>query len=512
METVRFEVQTLRSRNWAVQQTFSNQGEASVAFKREAMKRGNVAVRLIRVATDGTEEFQFTLEEHQPRVEHRTGDTEAVPPLALAPICETVDDLYKLPARVIINHLLRAFLEHHKITALEGLYDVRLYNKLAGTGTVLAQAIRAAARAQLSSIDRGREEPDLPNGVRVTSSKDLVDFMKVLLAENQRNGERVQRLSLPTIDPRRPDAGWEQCLGLAKGNLVAAKILFSSAVVGLMREQASYEAKAEKLVLLLGSIFEQEAELGVDVSHALLAPVDGLLADLLFQQPVREGLTSGAKLPRDQLVAFIGLASGQREAWSVARELPNSVLAEGVRSGRLKEVRDLLVHLVCKLLESPRPLVHDLADEAPAMTTIVNALMTNYHLIGSKELARALFDRQMLGGDAMQRTFRELAARQLRDRIRSPVTKLRYFRDLLAALGQDAAAPGAAEILIETLDDSASLYEDLPSIGSHEQAMTFLQEMKALLPDLVIYGGNQRHMSWKIDVMAGRQVLAQQRA
>ena len=105
-----------------------------------------------------------------------------------------------------------------------------------------------------------------------------------------------------------------------------------------------------------------------------------------------------------------------------------------------------------------------------------------------------------------------MAVTALRDRVANPTRRVMLFRDLMAGLAQDEVAADVARQLIDTLDDGDALFADLPTLGSHEAALAFLKEVKAVIGRLVPHGANQRQLNWKLDVLAGRQVLANQRA
>lgn len=508
METLRFEIQTLGPRGWSVRETHANGSSGLVAFKRHVMRAANTGVRLIRVDADGADEVAFILEEHAARPVAMTGPT--VTPVSLAPVCHTVDDLYGVPARIIVNHVLRSFLEPLGLTAIEGLYDIRHFKRLESSGNLLNQAISQIARAQMSSIDRGIATATLPSGFRVTSSRDLINHIGHLLQENRRNAERVARLALVSPTPDRIDQAWQSALDQAKGNLVAARIVYVTATVHGLREHPQTPAKAAALAGLLAvDLARPPEEPGV---AERIGGIDSLLADCLYQRAMRDLLWDGTAMLRDQILRLAELAAGEPTAWHGVADLPGAEMAAGIADGRLPECRAVLAHLLAKYLESARPLVHDLVEEPHALDRLVARLMALYPVIGSPELAMALFDRQLLSSDTAQGAFKQIAVTQLRDRIANPTRRIMLFRDLLAGAGQDEIAADIAGQLIETLSAGDALFADLPTLGSHEAALAFLREAKALVARLVPHGANQRQLNWKLDVLAGRQVLANQRA
>lgn len=508
METLRFEIQTLGPRGWSVRETHSNPSGALVAFKRHVMRTPDTGIRLIRVDADGPDEVPFILEEHTARQSAQAGPT--VAPVSLAPLCQSVDDLYALPARIIINHVLRGFLEPLGLTALEGLYDARHFRRLEGSGTLLTQAIGLIARAQMSAIDRGIAQPTLPSGLRVTSSRELVAHIGQLLQENRRNAERVAKLDVKMPTPDTVEAAWQAALGQAKGNPVAGRIVYIAATVGGLREHSQVAGKASAVADLIAA--DLAGAPASEPAAERLSGMDGLLADCLYQRQMRDILWDGASTLGDQILRLADLAAGDPAVWQAVPDLPGAALAAGIRADRLPECREVLSHLLAKYLESARPLVHDLAEETAALNRLTERLMALYPILGSPTLASALMDRQLLSADTAQGGFKQVALAQLCERVTDPTRRIMLLRDLLAAMGHDEVAPDIARHLIATLSDGERVFAALPSLGSHTAALAFLKEAKALTGQLADYGANVRALHWKLDVLAGRQVLANQRA
>src|SRR6185369_1230799 len=83
------------------------------------------------------------------RAREKKGEIQLSAAIDRAPLCASAADLAGLEARIILNRLLREFLDRHAITPTELAWDFAHLKRLQNQDNLLMAAIHHIARAQV---------------------------------------------------------------------------------------------------------------------------------------------------------------------------------------------------------------------------------------------------------------------------------------------------------------------------------------------------------------------------
>ncbi len=260
-----FEVQVRREGRWVIEASFFEEAAAMSCARVQMTSGGVEEVKVFKhrsLAGLSLETLLF----------HKTVPVVKDKPMLLggtaegAPVCTVPDDLYSFESRVVINRLLRAFLDKFRITPTELLYSFTYLRKLDEQGILLGAAIQAVAR----------HHADLHGFAVPARARELRGFADVVMTRAR--DFQAERKRLPAFDPKDLPAT-SRAIDAAVGEERHDAVFLGQ----LTHHLADRNSLGGKLDLLLGLI-DDEGE----PRH--LALIDGVMADTLGSADVVKDL------------------------------------------------------------------------------------------------------------------------------------------------------------------------------------------------------------------------------
>lgn len=190
-----------------------------------------------------------------------------------APVCAGPDDLYGFESRVVINRLLRAFLDKFRITPTELLYSFTYLRKLDEQGVLLGAAIQAVAR----------HHGDLRGFAVPARARELRGFADAVMVRAR--DFQAERKRLPAFDPKDLPAT-SRAIEAAVGEERHDAVFLGQ----LTHHLADRNSLGGKLDLLLGLVGGDSGDGGVGGEPRHLALIDGVMADALGSADVVKDL------------------------------------------------------------------------------------------------------------------------------------------------------------------------------------------------------------------------------
>ena len=142
-----FEVQTGREGRWTINNSFPSQDKA-IAHAKAMLKTGHWdAARVLK--TQGNLKPKVVFQEEGRRGERPLN----IIPVEWAPFCENIEDFYSFDARRTAGWLLRRWLDHHHICALEMLFTSGQLKLFQRKDNLLPQAVGSLAKTQAKLYD-----------------------------------------------------------------------------------------------------------------------------------------------------------------------------------------------------------------------------------------------------------------------------------------------------------------------------------------------------------------------
>lgn len=366
-----YEVQLYLQDHWVLDARFPSEAEAR-GHARRLLSGGRVdGVRVIRdwLRADGR---HVETELHQ---EFRAlNRTIAVAPLDEAPPpCQAVADLFSLDARIMMNRLLRNYVERHVVTPTELLHSFPELRRLADTDALLQNTVGRVAvlQAEQYAFDcRGRRDAlhGLVDGARERTRKACArpDLPDVAVSGFAPAFSRLAETEPPE----------------ERGFL--ARVVLSRELVQLRNWLAKLEYLAE-LVRQDGGLPEEP-----------LAVLDGAIADVLGAPSVVQALLGAQGSLGDALCSLIDLARGRLDVRGRQDDDPALHLNELLAFHDLAETRIVLLDILRRQLRGTQPLHrHDRNADWAAHCDILKRLTGPDGLLGGPPMAEALVLRHM---------------------------------------------------------------------------------------------------------------------
>lgn len=307
--------------------------EAAIARARQLLKdENNSAVRVVRhrtVRATGFTTQTIAFEQQQaPRAKKEIGISGT---LDRATHCTKLEELYGLDARIIINRLLREFLNNFLITPTELLHQARYIKRLDANGNLMTQVIGQVARAQGDVHGKLRERVDVLGK--------LVDAGIRLARESEKAAAQLAppepgkfAAFLAAVQAKAEPARWRYLAFVALANHVDGT--------------PSWGAKFEKIAALLSPDLDPEAQM----------MLDGMLADILFTRTMMEEVIGPQRNLADALSILADLALRRRGPERRHASEPFKLLEQLVYDYGLPVCRVIIVDRIRSELKSNKPL------------------------------------------------------------------------------------------------------------------------------------------------------------
>jgi len=322
-----FEVQTLRDGRWHTEAVRDSEDDARQFAERVLGEDTCGGARIIgnRIHRDGSVNGEIVFHKRQV-----TGTTQPVRIDALDKVpvfCETAADVFALNSRMIINRVLRTYLETVSLTPTELLHGFKHLQRLGTRKHLLSSALGHVAKLQTDGTSRPRED----------RQDELFDLATRVVTR----AKRAEELRLPKLGRR-----FSETVAAVSGvDYDAPEYL---AMVILSKSLGSRQSWLEKLDLLCRLATDETDE------TALLL-IDTVIADVLGGSFL-DALTNGNRPLGESISGLFDLADGSYEITGGAAidtiDALNGLLSEGV----LPASRQVIFDRALRLLRSATPI------------------------------------------------------------------------------------------------------------------------------------------------------------
>ncbi|WP_207476915.1 hypothetical protein [Arenibaculum pallidiluteum] len=369
-----YEVQVCREGRWTIEAILADEAQAVQTAR---MRLATGAVEEVKVVRSRTMMGGFTtkkeiLNEKRPATKE--------PPLIVtgnadgAPLCCELEELYLLPARMVMGRLLRLFLEKFQVTPTELLHNWTYARKLADTGTLMSTALYQVAQVHAKVLD-------VPVKSRLSELQPLAD--RALARARDFAAER-RRVQLPAFE-----AG-----NLATiGRRIEAELppeeggfFFRALLCQYLTSAGSIGAKGELALDLLMP----------DLDPRLAMPIEGVVADSLATADAVKDLLGPQRNLGTSLAALANFLNGR----GAPAGAPTTFGRIGalIAEGRAVQCRDVLLErLLTELSRDTNPLDRGNPEGEPKLLEAVIAGLRTADgaLLGGKRAQIAVARRQI---------------------------------------------------------------------------------------------------------------------
>ena len=361
-----FEVFVLREARWVLENVQRDEATAVAAAEALLTRTQGEAVRVVRTkrgisGREYTEEVFNKAAERQAQPVNHPGEVDAAPP------CRSLDDLLGLPARLAANRVLRRYLDHNKLTALELAYSPRNLRRLSQ-----ADSLQLAAVGRVAAVQAGDGDDDV---------KARVARLDALILDLTKRAEAIETYSLKgRLDG--PIDTWPDQVAKAGIAPDLAAAAFEASLAQTLIDAGHHLAQLEWLM----------AQLEATQHKAATRALDRFLADILTSSGVVRELMGDQESTGAALDVLIGLTRGRMQDGAPDPTGALSKLAAFITKGRLPETVQVLLDRVRRSIASVGALSRE-GNELDALRRITVRLMTPTHLLGGPGMAVAITER-----------------------------------------------------------------------------------------------------------------------
>ncbi len=402
------------------------------------------------------------------------------------PLCTEIDDFYGFEARLTIGRVLRQYLDHNGITALELVHDTWQFKLFANSDNLVNQAIHKIASLQSRAYDRdGRERVD------------FLYSMLSRLAERSRDAEDTGKY-LEVLDKK----GITAMLGKVEASVAPDQRRFhmGAAFAGFLGRERDWRSKILLVVGIADDAVEGEALAWIDEMVAEIMDGTAAVKEVLGPQP---DLASA-------LHTLVLLAAGR---YRVARGRGSCIEKLNALMARLNlpMTRRVLLERVEEGLRGIRPLTRESeATDRSAYIDILRELVGIGGLMGGKGMSEAVVRRSRMvlsvtGSDLTG----EQGIRSIMTYLPSVAAKIGFLLDIGATEFGRKYQVHVLKALLGAVQGISSLAELLPAGSSREDYVKAVGELRERLGEGVLPEGLGEQLSKRLDrVLAGRTVKA----
>lgn len=285
--------------------------------------------------------------------------------------CETPDDLYGLPARMVVSRLLRSYLNRNTVVASELLYNFRVLSRLQNhDSNIYPAAVDRVATLQAADRD------DLDIRTRRDALYALLDEVgrRARRAEGEKLLWKTGLDDLPKMARRARKAAFDP----------AEQQFLVRAAIG--RDLSGQRSWLGKLDALLGAVSD-------DLPPDLLAMLDEFIADCLSVSEVIQDILGERPNLAHALIGLIDLIEGRDgdANGGADRSEAASVLARLFAERRLPSSALVVLDRVCREVQGSNPLSrNDPQREHEAYEDLCRRVITRRGLTGEHRMAVAI--------------------------------------------------------------------------------------------------------------------------
>jgi len=339
-----FEVQTLRNGQWQTEAVHDSEHDARQFAEKVLGENSCGGARIIgnRIHRDGSVNGEIVFHKRQAA---KTMQPIRIDVIDKIPVfCETADDVFTLQSRMIINRVLRTYLETALLTPTELLHGFKHLQRLGNRKNLLSSALGHIAKLQTDGTFRPRED----------RQDELFDLATRIVTR----AKRAEELRLPKLGRL-----FSETLAAVSGvDYDRPEYL---AMVVLSKSLGSRESWLEKLDLLCRLAADETEE------DALLL-IDTVVADVLGGGFL-DALTNANRSLGDAISGLFDLADGRYEVAGGAAIDTIDTLNGLLSDGSLPASRRVIIDRALRLLRTATPIYR--SDPAKEMEEYQRALV-----------------------------------------------------------------------------------------------------------------------------------------
>lgn len=415
-----YEVQLYQQDHWVIDSRFGDEAEAR-AYGKKVISGGKVeGFRIIRdwMRTDGRHVETQVCEEFR-----TTSNAITISPIDEAPVpCQRAEQTYGVESRMVMNRLLRGYVERMVVTPTEIMHNYQELKRLLDKDNLVPMAVGRVATLQAEG-----------SGKDSRSRRDeLYGFVNEIT-------ERARRASAREDLPQIGQTGFRPAFEALNASETPEDRDFF-AKVALSRDLVQMRNWLAKLDFLSELVREDGG-----LTNEPLTLVDGVMADVLGAPSVAQELLGSQRSLSEALCNLIDLSCGRLDATHRGEEDRALHLSELLAYNALDETRLVLIDLVRRQLKGPQPLYrNDPAGEREAFDRVLARAVSPEGVVGGGGMAEALIQRYMRFLEAGGATGRRQAMTDVCNRLSDPKDRVRF---LLALAESDLGRQHADDIL-----------------------------------------------------------------
>lgn len=478
-----FEVQSYQGGRWFLDARFEDEAEARTHGKRLLAGGKSDGYRVVKdwrradgrhVETEVHSEFRAI------------SNAITIQPIDEAPpVCARPDDIFAVESRMVMNRILRSYIDRMVVTPTEIMHHYGELKRLMDRDNLAVQAVGrvAALQAEKAKTDgrtRRDEIFDIINGVtertrKASARKDLPDVTA--------SGFRPLFEKLDAAEePEERD--------------FLARVVLSRDLV----QMRNWMAKLD----FLSEVVRSDGGL----TDAPLVLVDGVIADVFGAPSVAQELLGEQRSLCDALCALIDLSRGRLTLYDRGEEDRAVQLNELLAFHDLDQTRYVMLEMARRQIKSTQPLYRsDPAAEMEAFNKLLLRVTTPDGVVGGPLMAEALVMRYMRFLEAGGALGRRQAMEQVVGCYKDAKDKIRFLIEFSGSdIGEQHFKDISALLLKLTADGAAAGFADrnLPIRDNLEQiTLLYAQVADCMLPDPL-----RSQLAGAIDELLANYILA----
>lgn len=451
-----YEVQLYQQDHWVIDSRFDDEAEAR-AYGKRIISGGKIeGFRVVRdwMRPDGRHVETQICEEFR-----ATSNAITIAPIDEAPTaCQTAEQTYSVESRMVMNRLLRGYVERMVVTPTEIMHNYQELKRLLDKDNLVPMAVgRVAALQAEGSGKDSRSRRD-----------ELYGFVNEIT-------ERARRASAREDLPQIGRTGFGPAFeALAAKETPEDRDFFAR--VALSRDLVQMRNWLAKLDFLSELVREDGG-----LKDEPLTLVDGVMADVLGAPSVAQELLGTQRNLAEALCNLIDLSCGRLDATHRSEEDRALHLSELLAYNALDETRLVIIDLVRRQLKSAQPLHrNDPSAERDAFDRVLTRAVSPDGVVGGGGMAEALVQRYLRFLEFGGATGRRQAITDVCNRLTDPKDRVRFLlalsqselgemhaEDILGALQALTGDPSAASRFVDRAQPIKNNLEQLTKLFVH---------------------------------------------
>lgn len=380
---VEFEVQAYYDKHWVSEGSYEQEKDA-IAFAKSLFTDDKIEeVKVIRfrgmMGGGLSLKKEIFTEKRQPKAKKAITLSGKITETR---VCATVDEFMGLESRIVMNRVLREFLDHLMITPTELLHNYSYQKKLDSMG-LIANAVAQLAQAQ-SSAGHGdiRARIDeiykLVNQAMYKAQETMAERKRIPVLVEGQYASLCRRIEAIFPDDQRA-------------------YMVKTALTSYLNGAGSLGAKLEQITKLVTD----------DVNKAQVAHLDDLIADILGSGSIVQDMLGDQPSLGAALGILSDLVLNQLDMTKVKKPTPSLQMIHGLLNGRgMPSSKAVLLDRLRREFVSAKPLIR--TNDPTVERETLNALLVkvapnNQHIFGPEFEAAASKRAQAIRRDQLQK-------------------------------------------------------------------------------------------------------------